>query len=51
MMIVFSSFNDTNLSHSVLSDCCMLKSQEQEWDFHYEPEYGGYLNISVIVYV
>ena len=30
-MIVFSSFNDTNLSHSMLADCCMLKSQE--WGF------------------
>jgi len=30
-MIVFSSFNDTNLLHSMLADCCMLK--RREWGF------------------
>ncbi len=27
-MIVFSSFNDVELFHSMFADCCMLKSQE-----------------------
>ena len=27
-MIVFSSFNDVDLFHSMFADCCMLKSRE-----------------------
>ncbi len=30
-MIGFSSFNNTNLSHSMFADCCMRKSRE--WGF------------------
>jgi hypothetical protein len=28
LMIVFSSFNNVDLFHSMFADCCMLKSQE-----------------------